>query len=462
LGVVLGLAAVTACAPKPEPKPETDRAPESEPAPPAAECPMDPIHVEVAPDVEDRHRQAAFWLDRLGPAADEVLLDAAGIARVNEHTQEVDGAWRDVLSDEVGDRAHVAKELADRTTWMRKRIEAGKYAEGKPGTFDAATAIIEAAKDVDELRVLTAETQTFCVPSMDGVFSIVTKPDGETSHDPDFDRNHCSSLHPGELVRVLRRSEDETWWHVNAGHSVGWLHQPAWTPALPTEKARAFRDATPRLFPVQDDVSVGPMKLRLGVSLPILQEGSEGWKVQVPTSKGLEEASAKKSSALRQSPPAFTRRALLELALSQLDAPYGWGGRAGGRDCSRFLFDDFWQFGIELARHSSVQAQLGSESIELGGLDEATKRSRIHEAAARGVVLLYMPGHIMLYLGADEGHDYAVSSLSEYLVPCPGGPDTVYRLDRVAVTNLEVGRGSERTSFIERIERMAVFGPPPG
>jgi hypothetical protein len=73
-----------------------------------------------------------------------------------------------------------------------------------------------------------------------------------------------------------------------------------------------------------------------------------------------------------------------------------------------------------------------------------------------------MPGHIMLYLGADEGHDYAVSSLSEYLVPCPGGPDTVYRLDRVAVTNLEVGRGSERTSFIERIERMAVFGPPPG
>jgi hypothetical protein len=75
------------------------------------------------------------------------------------------------------------------------------------------------------------------------------------------------------------------------------------------------------------------------------------------------------------------------------------------------------------------------------------------------VVLLYMPGHILLYLGQDHEHDYGISALSEYLVPCPGGPDTMYKLDKVAVTTLELGRGTERRAFIERISKMAIFGP---
>jgi hypothetical protein len=66
----------------------------------------------------------------------------------------------------------------------------------------------------------------------------------------------------------------------------------------------------------------------------------------------------------------------------------------------------------------------------------------------------------MLYLGHEGERDFVVSSLSEYLVPCPGGPDTVHRLDRVTVTDLELGRGSERTSFIERITKISIFGDP--
>jgi hypothetical protein len=70
-----------------------------------------------------------------------------------------------------------------------------------------------------------------------------------------------------------------------------------------------------------------------------------------------------------------------------------------------------------------------------------------------------MPGHIMMYLGEEDGQHYAVSAISEYLEPCAGGPDTVYRIARVAVTTLELGRGSERTAYVERLATLVVFGP---
>jgi cell wall-associated NlpC family hydrolase len=387
-----------------------------------------------------------------------VLLDATAIATLNTKVLEVKGAYRDVLSPEVGDQDKVTRDLTERSEWMAERTDSGKYVEGDADSMKAARDIVAIAAPIDELRVMTQESQAYCLPLASGLFSPRGDADSPT-WDAEFDRNHCSSLHPGELVRVLRRSQDNVWWHVHAGHSVGWVAKPGWTPALPIKVARKYRDADPRAWVVDDQAQLSGMKLRVGTSFPLLGEDDQQLRVQIPTSHGLEEASIPRADAVVTSRPAFTRKALFELAFAQLDAPYGWGGRAGGRDCSRYLYDGFSTFGIHLGRHSSVQAQLGSESISLEGLDEDAKREAIRQAAARGVVLLYMPGHIMLYLGRDGHRDFGLSSLSEFLVPCEGGPDSIYRLDRVTVTTLDVGRGSERTAFIERINRMSVFGP---
>ena len=70
-----------------------------------------------------------------------------------------------------------------------------------------------------------------------------------------------------------------------------------------------------------------------------------------------------------------------------------------------------------------------------------------------------MPGHIMLDVGAARGRRWSISAIAEFLVPCPEGGETVHRLDRVALTDLELGRGSSRGAFIDRITTLAVFGP---
>src|SRR5690606_39181633 len=264
-------------------------------------------------------------------------------------------------------------------------------------------------------------------------------------------------LHPGEYVRALRRTPDGEWIYVEAGHSVGWISATpgALEPAQTAEAARA-RLGQPRLYLTADHGD-----LRHGSSFPLLARSDEGFTIQVPGSDGPVARTLPADAPISEAPWPLTRRQLFEQAFAQRGQPYGWGGRDGHRDCSSYLLDLFALFDVRLARNSSVQAELGTRSVDLSQLDEGTKRQAIREAAQTGVVLLYMPGHIMLYLGEDQGHDYGISALSEYLVPCPGGPDTIHKLDKVAVTTLELGRGSERRAFIERITRMAVFGPEP-
>jgi hypothetical protein len=65
----------------------------------------------------------------------------------------------------------------------------------------------------------------------------------------------------------------------------------------------------------------------------------------------------------------------------------------------------------------------------------------------------------MVYLGDLDGRPYAISAISEYLLPCPEGGHQTVRIDRVDVTDLNRGEGTERTSFLTRISRLSVFGP---
>jgi hypothetical protein len=221
-----------------------------------------------------------------------------------------------------------------------------------------------------------------------------------------------------------------------------------------TADAVRERLAGPRLYLTADHAG-----LRHGSNFALVRSDAEGFTILVPGHDGPVERTLPADAPVSDHPWELTRRQLFTQAFSLLEQPYGWGGRDGQRDCSRYLLDLFALFDVRLPRNSGVQAQVGTRSVDLSLLDETSKRAAIREAAQTGVVLLYMPGHIMLYLGHDGDNDYGISALSEYLEPCAGGPDTVYKLDKVAVTTLELGRDTERRAFIERIDRMAIFGP---
>jgi hypothetical protein len=421
--------------------------------PEASDCPSEPIPEARAPDVRPEHEQASYWLAKYDPATNNLpLLDEAAHAGLRERVAALPGGWRDPLGEVVGDPELIATELHDRLEWLRAQLASGKYVELEAGALERAAGRIEGATPVAEpnLHFVAVETPLWCVPMNEGLY---TEP-----VDRDFDRNRCASLHPGEYLRALRASADGEWTYVDAGHSVGWIHQAARAlePGLSAAELRA-RLEPPRLYLINDHED-----LRHGSSFPLVRPlGREGAAILMPGLDGPVERALPAEAPISEIRLPLSRRRVFEQAFLLLEQPYGWGGRDGQRDCSRYLYDLFALFEVRFPRNSAVQAELGTRSVDLSELDEAPKRAAIRAAAQTGVVLLYMPGHIMLYLGHDAEHDYGISALSEFLVPCPGGPDTVHRLDKVAVTTLELGRGSERRAFIERITKMAVFGPEP-
>jgi hypothetical protein len=166
----------------------------------------------------------------------------------------------------------------------------------------------------------------------------------------------------------------------------------------------------------------------------------------------------------------LTRRALLDEAFRYLDTPYGWGDQGGGRDCSRFVMDVMASFGLMLPRHSGLQALAGSMRVDVSKVKGERDRLALLDAAQeRGIVLVHFPGHIMLYLGrTKEGVPMVMHAFAEYLERCAEAKagdtpaESLRTVDRVQVSDLSLGQGTSRTSFLERVTHLTLLAETPG
>jgi hypothetical protein len=107
-----------------------------------------------------------------------------------------------------------------------------------------------------------------------------------------------------------------------------------------------------------------------------------------------------------------------------------------------------------LPRNSSQQAKVGRGLADF--MPETTADAKIKTTAARAVgaqTLMYMKGHIMLYLGALDGVPYAIHDVWAYREHI-NGQDVPKVINRVAVTELTLGAGSKKGSLAERLKSL--------
>lgn len=103
-------------------------------------------------------------------------------------------------------------------------------------------------------------------------------------------------------------------------------------------------------------------------------------------------------------PILFSQKAFSTLAETLMDEAYGWGGAFDNRDCSMFLRDLYLPFGVYLPRNSKEQADIGGKSYtKISMLPESQKADYISKNGLPFETLLYLKGHIMLYIGHKEG-----------------------------------------------------------
>lgn len=262
-----------------------------------------------------------------------------------------------------------------------------------------------------------------------------------------FDRLQESLLPPGTPVWVCHASRDGAWLFCDTPIGSHWLAAEKVARAG-DELIQRWRSA-PLAAILRDGAGLRDgqggfvCQADLGTLLPLAGQDGGGLTILAPRAC----AGQAQDLAVRLTPGqaapiplSLTPTALARLAAPLLGQAYGWGGSFGGRDCSALLRDLFLPFGLWLPRNSRQQAEAGAQRIELEGLTAGEKEALIRQQGRPGLSLLYMPGHIMLYLGQWEGRAVALHALWGLRTQEASGQEGRWVVGRVVISDLWPGR----------------------
>ncbi len=423
--------------------------------------------------VEAQHQTAAYWIEqsrRYGDP-DEVLLDAQAVDNHNRALQQPRESGQTLpfgyydLSKAV-DFPALMKELKERIDWLNDRFRDGRYLTIDGGKIapDSLMKSVDIPQMTDEsvrLVVALEPIQIHCAPTTATYFT--------KALDERFNRNLCSMIRSQEPLQIIA-----DWPNgmrlVRTRYSYGWIPGKASVSApLASNLVGPYLSARKVALKTSWTVPGLAKPLPIGTLLPP-SETIEGG-VWIATQSSFSESMQPPVGLSTELDRPLTRRGFYESAFRFLGESYGWGGADGGRDCSRLVMDTMATFGLAMPRHSKGQAHAGTFRIDIDQVKNERERVLLMDAAAhRGIVFLHFPGHIMLYLGqTEDGRPMALHAFAEYMEPCetidpkvPDAVETLRMVDRITVSNLELGRGSSRTSFLERITHITVLGKAPG
>ena len=160
-------------------------------------------------------------------------------------------------------------------------------------------------------------------------------------------------------------------------------------------------------------------------------------------------------------PQPLTAQAVATIGDRMMGENYGWGGMYGNRDCSAMMRDLFAPFGIWLPRNSAAQARAGAfHSLE--NMSAGRKMEAILHGAEPFRTLLWLPGHIGLYVGQFEGEPVFFHDIWGIRSRLGDGREGRVILGRAMITG--VRPGSERSDvdpkglLIERMRGYAIIG----
>jgi hypothetical protein len=215
----------------------------------------------------------------------------------------------------------------------------------------------------------------------------------------------------GTPVYILQETRDGAWAKVQTPDCHGWIPSQALARVGPAFLA-AWRQAVAQRgltavvatgVPVTDRHGVVRFQTYVGAAFPSGADEGGRSGILIPgrdpgTGMAMAETGFLPPGAGAGQPWACTPRHMAQLWKTLLGRPYGWGNLGFDNDCSGELKAFFTPFGLWLPRHSSEQIRSGW-STDLSGLDLAARIQQVRALGHPGLSLLWLEGHIMLYLG---------------------------------------------------------------
>ncbi|MGF6656077.1 hypothetical protein OKW34_006667 [Paraburkholderia youngii] len=234
-----------------------------------------------------------------------------------------------------------------------------------------------------------------------------------------FDNLQISAVRPGTPLYVLGSSVDGAWHYVQTPDVQGWVRSDGvafaddrFIDQWRTAAGKSLGAVIAASAAVNDSRDVFRFNAPAGTMLPLLTGGSASpaatstnagaLQLLVPArdvdGRALIRTASLNTTQITPMPLTATPRHLAMLLKALIGRPYGWGNSGLYNDCSSELQSIFAAFGVWLPRHSSTQMSAG----RMIDLSDSTPAERLDYLARHGVplrTLIYIGGHVMLYLG---------------------------------------------------------------
>ena len=414
------------------------------------------------PNVSQDMKRPGFWIER-HPSPDEVILNPQEIEKFNLHLKETLKLVNDIANfpTAISGEKFKKKESEGLKELRAKELYRADGSRVADYFYDSVEKDMNLGALAEEARVIFGFIASYAnqriLPTNEGLYA---KPGSI-----DFDEVQNSGLDIGTPVAILHKSLDGKWYYVESPLSRGWVEADK-AASSELKEIETFRNYKPVVVTdAKADIYLDPGLreyhgyIRMGAVLPSGGNASpQTVEVIVPFRESSGEAFFRKcymrKDSVREGYLPYTARNIIEQAFKLLNAPYGWGDMRGEQDCSRFIQEVFATTGVILPRNSSDQSRAGSLIAEFDkALDEKARIDLIKTKAAGGLTLLYMKGHIMLFLGMADERPYAIHATWGYRSRS-GGKEALRVINRVAVTDLSLGKGSSKGSLLERLLRM--------
>ena len=359
-------------------------------------------------------------------------------------------------------------------------------------------------------RVLLANANKEAFPSRDqhGITVVNTALRALPTHKPffkspeiagegyPFDYFSHSALWIGSPVYISHASADGLWLFVETQRVSGWV--PARDVALVNDAFKSRWQSMPLGAVMQDGVVLSHVTSS-GVSLPTalahvgtllpLENGAvfyptrntdgqaqvtksplanlrlsaelAGTGLRTGQGAGNRTEIGKNSSLMCTFPQPLTAEALARVGNVMMGQPYGWGGYLENRDCSALMLDIFTPFGVWLPRNSAQQGKAG-RVVSLQNMSASQKSELIRQQAKPFTTLIWLPGHIVLYVGEYEGIPSIYHDIWGVSIQDETGARSRAVIGKVAVTSLSPGRElklvSSPSGILDRMGSMVFLG----
>lgn len=389
------------------------------------------MHNAPIPGTSEMMLNKDYWIDRLYNR-NRLIMDAEEIEAFNRRIlQHVDS-----MCDLSGFKEAISKEELLKFIGQYKvpdKVRFDFYGNKVGSDFYrkiSENTNIDAINDKTPIRygIAVKNVSVRSFPTEKGIY--------ETCDDKEFDllqETLCQALEP---VLIFHVSRDGEWYFIQKYNYTGWVKKSGIAIGSREEIFNYINSKhylmvtgnhiTTRSNPFEARVS--RQEFDMGTRIPLEDESSicevgnqstfANYVVMLPVREDdgrlkFKDALISTYDDVNEGCLKYTRVNIITQVFKLLGDRYGWGDSFRGRDCSSTLMYVYKTFGINLPRNGNEQEEVpGKKTVFIKGSssDERVKLLRNMGPGAG----IYMTGHVMMYLGEDNGKPYMIHNFHKY------------------------------------------------